>query len=200
MTVPTTPTTPTTRLAPAGPSRTRRFDPERKDRIVDATLEVIAEHGVVGTTHRRIAAAADVPLGSLTYHFAGLDDLLLQAFTRHAERGFAEWAAHFDDVTGVDQLVDAVTDLVMAIVEDDALGWTVTYELYLAALRHDELRQVTETWMRSSRSVLERFVDAGTARDLDALIEGLSMHKRLSTSPPTRSETRRAIARMLARP
>jgi len=54
----------------------RRYDPERKSRIVDAAIEVIAEHGVAGTTSRRIAAAADVPLGSLTYHFNGLDDLL----------------------------------------------------------------------------------------------------------------------------
>ena len=28
----------------------RRYDPERKTRIIDATLEVIAEHGVAGTT------------------------------------------------------------------------------------------------------------------------------------------------------
>ena len=63
----------------------RRYDPERKSRIIEAAIDVIAEFGVAGTTHRRIAAAADVPLGSLTYHFTGLDDLLGQAFTRHAD-------------------------------------------------------------------------------------------------------------------
>ncbi|MDF2847508.1 MAG: TetR family transcriptional regulator, partial [Oerskovia sp.] len=40
----------------------RRVDPDRKDRIVDAALDVIAEHGVGGATHRVVAAAADVPL------------------------------------------------------------------------------------------------------------------------------------------
>ena len=54
--------------------RTRRYDPDRKDRILEAALEVIADHGVAGTTHRSIAARADVPLGSTTYHFETLDD------------------------------------------------------------------------------------------------------------------------------
>ena len=54
----------------------RRVDPDRKDRIVDAALDVIAEHGVAGATHRTIAAAADVPLGSMTYHFENLDEVL----------------------------------------------------------------------------------------------------------------------------
>jgi TetR/AcrR family transcriptional regulator, regulator of biofilm formation and stress response len=55
--------------------RARRHDPDRKNRIVDAAIEVIAGQGVAGTTHRLIAAAADVPLGSLTYHFSSLEEL-----------------------------------------------------------------------------------------------------------------------------
>ncbi|MDQ2755942.1 MAG: TetR family transcriptional regulator [Actinomycetota bacterium] len=178
----------------------RRFDPDRRERILDAALTVIAEHGVAGTTHRRIAAVADVPLGSLTYHFAGLDDLVACAFARFAERGHAAWAAHFDDVDDVSQLVDTLTDLVMSIVQDDALGWTVSYELYLAAVRRPELREVPEQWMQASRAVLRRWVDAETAQDLDALVEGLSMHQYLTTTSPTRAEVRRAFARMVPTP
>ena len=39
---------------------TRRHDPERRSRIIAATLDVIAEQGVDGTSHRRVAAAAGV--------------------------------------------------------------------------------------------------------------------------------------------
>lgn len=60
----------------------RRFDPERRDRIIEATLDLISAEGVAGTSHRKVAAVADVPLGSMTYHFAGMDDLLHEAFTR----------------------------------------------------------------------------------------------------------------------
>lgn len=63
--------------------KSRRTDPERRARIIDATLDMIAQHGVASITHRKIAAAAaaDVPLGSMTYHFAGMQELLKDAFS-----------------------------------------------------------------------------------------------------------------------
>ena len=177
---------------------TRRYDPDRKARIVDAAIGVIAEHGVAGTTHRRIAAAADVPLGSLTYHFTGLDDVLEQAFRRHAATMSAVYARHFDGVRSRDELVDAVTDLVHRDAGADRREWAVAYELYLAALRNPALRDVTETWMRTSRAVLERFVDPLTARGLDGAIEGLVMHAVLSTAePPSRADVRALVARLV---
>jgi DNA-binding transcriptional regulator YbjK len=177
----------------------RRHDPGRADRIVDAALDVIAEHGVPNTTHRLIAAAADVPLGSLTYHFTSLEDLRARAFTRHAERMAVAYEAHFRGVQGVDDVVEAVTDLVHGDAGADPRDWAIAYELYLAALRDPALRTVTESWMRRSRSVLERFVDPTTARGVDALIEGLVMHKILSTDPVSREQTREIIARAVRR-
>jgi DNA-binding transcriptional regulator YbjK len=176
-------------------TRARRHDPDRKARIVDAAIEVIAEHGVAGATHRLIAAAADVPLGSLTYHFTGLEDLRAQAFQRHAERMSVIYAAHFDAVQTREQLVDAITDLIHGDAGADTHDWAIAYELYLAALRDPALRAVTETWMRTSRTVLERFVDPTTARGVDALIEGLVMHKVLSTSPLPREQIRSIVTR-----
>jgi DNA-binding transcriptional regulator YbjK len=178
--------------------RARRFDPRRRERILDAAIEVIAEHGVAGTTHRLIARAADVPLGSLTYHFTGLDDLRAQAFTRLAQRLSRAYAAHFEGVRTPDELVEAITEMVHGNVGADAGEWAVSYELYLAALRDPALRTVTEEWMRTSRCVLERFVDPATARGLDALIEGLVMHRMLSTAPFPRDITRAAVARAVA--
>jgi DNA-binding transcriptional regulator YbjK len=176
----------------------RRYDPERKARIVDAAVDVIADHGVAGTTHRRIAAAADVPLGSLTYHFAGLSDLLALAFQRHAERMSLDYEAHFDGVRTREQFIDAVTGLIHGAVGADARDWAVAYELYLAALREPALRTVTESWMRTSRAVLERFVDPATARGVDALIEGLVMHRTLSTTTgASRAEVRTIVARVV---
>jgi TetR/AcrR family transcriptional regulator, regulator of biofilm formation and stress response len=178
--------------------RSRRTDPQRKQRILDAAIDVLATHGVAGTTHRLIAAAADVPLGSLTYHFESLEDLRAQAFTRLSERLTVSYEAHFTELCTTEDLVAALVDLVHGAVGADADEWAVTYELYLAALRDPALRNVTERWMRASRSVLERFVDPDTARALDALIEGLIMHRMLSTAPSTRRQTRLAVTRILA--
>ena len=177
------------------PQRPRRTDPQRKERILDAAIAVLAQHGVAGATHRLIAAAADVPLGSLTYHFEGLEDLRAQAFLRLSERVTVSYEAHFTGVATVDDLVEAVTELIHGAVGADATEWSVTYELYLAALRDPALREITEVWMRASRAVLERFVDPDTARSLDALIEGLVLHRMLSTAPATRDQTRAAVRR-----
>jgi DNA-binding transcriptional regulator YbjK len=178
--------------------RTRRFDPHRRERIIDAAAAVIAEHGVAGATHRLIAAAADVPLGSLTYHFSSLDDLRAQAFRRLSERLSAVYESHFAGVRTDAELVEAVTDLVDNAAGADAGEWAATYELYLAALRDPALRAVTESWMRASRRVLERMVDPDTARGIDALIEGLVLHRMLSTAPPARAFTREAVRRLVA--
>jgi TetR/AcrR family transcriptional regulator, regulator of biofilm formation and stress response len=176
--------------------RTRRHDPDRKNRILDAAIEVIAEHGVAGTTHRLIAAAADVPLGSLTYHFRSLEDLRAQAFQRHAEQMSLVYAAHFEHVETREQFIQAVTDLIHGDAGADSRDWAIAYELYLAALREPALRTITESWMRTSRAVLERFVDPTSARGVDALIEGLDMHNTLSTSSALpREEIRSIVAR-----
>lgn len=65
-------------------------DPERRARIIAAALQVIVEQGVHRTTHRRIAAAADVPLGSLTYYFDDLTAILEEAFNHL----YVTWAAN----------------------------------------------------------------------------------------------------------
>ncbi len=178
-------------------ARPRRHDPDRKARILEAAIVVVGRSGVAATTHRLIAAEADVPLGSLTYHFTGLDDLLRQAFELHAQRMSVTYAAQFAEVRTRAQLIDAVTDLVHQDAGADTGDWAVAYELYLAALRDPGLRAVTESWMRTSRAVLERVIDPATARGVDALIEGLVMHQILSTAPPTRAWTRATIARVV---
>jgi DNA-binding transcriptional regulator YbjK len=180
------------------PRRPRRFDPDRKDRIIDAALDVIADHGVRGTTHRLIAAAADVPLGSLTYHFDSLDDLLLQAFTRHAALMATAYERHFDGVHTRDDLVQAIANLVLGA--DADRDSAINFELYLAAVHNPALRSVTQGWMESSRAVLHRYLDPVTARGVDALIEGLIIHSILSTAPVERSDTIGYIDRALRQP
>ena len=171
--------------------------PGRKERIVEAAVGVLAEHGVAGTTHRLVAQAADVPLGSLTYYFTSLQDLREQAFRLHARRFSERYAAHFDAVRTREELVEAVTELVHGQVGADARDMVLAYELYLAAMRDPALRAVTEEWMHASRAVLERFVDPVAARGVDALVEGLIMHNALSPSPLGRKEIRTILARMI---
>lgn len=179
------------------PPRPRRTDPHRRERIVEAALAVLGEHGVAGTTHRRVAAAADVPLGSTTYHFASLADLRAAAYRTLAERVSRSYEEALTGAGTPAELVDAVTDLVMGDAGAGGAEWSVTYELYLEALKDPALRGVTEEWMARSRRVLERLVDPATARGLDALVEGLVMHRMLSTAPMGRDVVREAVRRVV---
>lgn len=54
-------------------------DLRRRD-FVDATVKVIAEHGVAGATTRRIAAAAGCPLATLHYVFHTKEDLFYAVY------------------------------------------------------------------------------------------------------------------------
>lgn len=75
----------------------RRYDPDRRNRIIEAALDVIEVHGVAGATHRRIAEAANVPLGSMSYHFNGLDEVFVAAVSQLAETVSAKFVELLDD-------------------------------------------------------------------------------------------------------
>jgi DNA-binding transcriptional regulator YbjK len=175
--------------------RARRYDPGRRDRIVATALDVIAEHGVAGASHRAIARAADVPLGSITYHFASLDELLAAAFTSHVDTV----APRFDERMRAAQDSGAVLEYLVEHLTGDLLDsgrdLVLAVELYVAAARNPALRTVTQDWMARSRRSLERHFDPVTARELDALVEGLVLHSALSTDPMDRDEIRHALAR-----
>ncbi|WP_046175280.1 TetR/AcrR family transcriptional regulator [Domibacillus indicus] len=63
---------------------------QRKQRIAEATWNVIVKKGIEGATVRAVAAEADVSLGSLRHYFSSQDELLFYAMNlvkkRVAER------------------------------------------------------------------------------------------------------------------
>lgn len=52
------------------------MNPDRRDRLRDAAIEVLAELGGRGLTHRAVDAAADVPAGTAKNYFPTRDALL----------------------------------------------------------------------------------------------------------------------------
>ncbi|MTE22435.1 TetR family transcriptional regulator [Streptomyces sp. TRM43335] len=175
---------------------TGHTDPQRRERILAATLDHIAAEGVAGVSHRKIAARAGVPLGSMTYHFTGIDDLLREAFTRFAEHIVTVFEQHLVTAGDTEQARQAVTDLVHAISDGPQRDLVLTQELYTLAARRPEYRELTRTWMARSRDLLRRHFDADTARQLDALIEGLTLHRALDTAPHERALTSEAVRRI----
>ncbi|MFG2141951.1 TetR/AcrR family transcriptional regulator [Streptomyces sp. NPDC048650] len=178
----------------------RRYDPDRRQRIIDAAIRVVGERGIAGLSHRRVAAAADVPLGSTTYHFRTLDDLLVAAL----EQLDAEWLAEFADwVAGIDlsvPLADEVIRYVADILGGDRAQVELMYELYLAALRHTAVRPIAAACLDEMTLVLGRRIgDLPTARAVAAFIDGLVLQHVLTGQPFEPAEMRAGLAGVLDR-
>ncbi|MGW1541247.1 TetR/AcrR family transcriptional regulator [Streptomyces sp. NPDC002309] len=175
---------------------TGHTDPQRRARIVAATLDLIADEGVAGVSHRKIAVRAGVPLGSMTYHFSGIEELLREAFGQFAGHIVAVFDAHLAAPADREEACEAVTDLVHTLSEGSGRDLVLTQELYTLAARRPAYRELTHEWMRRSRVHLERHFDPDTARQLDALVEGLILHRALAREPHDRALTREAVRRI----
>ncbi|GAB3213355.1 transcriptional regulator, TetR family [Marinactinospora thermotolerans DSM 45154] len=183
---------------PAAPGRrTRRNDPERRDRIIDACLDVIVERGVAGASHRKIAEAAGVPLGSMTYHFDGMNELLREAFHRFALGVSDRFERRMAEAADAQEAAAAVVALVTGDVLATRRDLVLTSELYTLAAREPEFRDLTNRWMARSRAALGRHFDPVTAIMLDALIEGLTLHRGLDTDPYDAAVVVEAVERIV---
>ncbi len=174
----------------------KRNDPGRRQRIIDATLDVVAVHGVTGTTHRRIAAAAAVPLGSVTYYFATLDDLVTTAFVQLAEQSSCTFADRLAEATDRNSAKEAVIAIIAGSIWATPRTLLLSYELYAFAARHPPVAAVMRRWMSNSRSALERFFDPLTARALDALVEGIGIHNSIDAAPLDQEAIRTIVDRI----
>ncbi|MGW8061287.1 TetR/AcrR family transcriptional regulator [Streptomyces ziwulingensis] len=175
----------------------RRHDPGRRQRLVDAAIRVVGRKGIAGLSHRAVAAEADVPLGSTTYHFATLDELLVAAL-RQANEGFARVVAAHPALAdpGAD-LPAGLARVLGAWLAGDRTGVELEYELYLAALRRPALRPVAAEWAQGVGGLLADRTDPVTARALVAVLDGICLQVLLTDTPYDEEYAREVLARVI---
>jgi DNA-binding transcriptional regulator YbjK len=150
----------------------RRRDPEaRKEALATAALEVIAEAGIGRTTHRAVAARADLPLGATTYYFPTLDDLIAAGLRRATDTLRADLDAWAERLAAAPDLPAAVVRLTETYLADRRRA-RIEYELYVAAARDPVLRPLARAWLHGFRDALEPHVGPTAARDVCALVDG----------------------------
>ncbi|MCI2421782.1 TetR family transcriptional regulator [Saccharopolyspora sp. K220] len=175
----------------------RRKDPDRRERIARAAIAVAAERGVEKITHRAVAAAAGVPLGSTTYYFATLDDLLASALRLAAEddvEHLRDWAEQLDR-NG--DLAVALTDLVLHYLGPARSQTAVEHQLYIAALHKPALRQISQEWDAALAEWFASYTDPATGRVLSAVFCGLLLQGIVRESVPSRDEIEMIFQRVL---
>ncbi|NUU22510.1 MAG: TetR family transcriptional regulator [Streptomycetaceae bacterium] len=179
---------------PRGPA-----DPRRRERVIEATEEVLLEHGLDGLTHRAVARQAGVPLGSTTYYFATIDDLRYVALQRVVRRYVAwmhQWSAALGTPTP-DELADALTDLMVMAHRDHRPHVVVDFELSVAAMRHPELRELATVYTTATVAMLAEKTSRHTAQALVAAMDGLSLLGLISPEPLRPEDIRAAFAAIL---
>ncbi|MFI8004256.1 TetR/AcrR family transcriptional regulator [Streptomyces sp. NPDC086010] len=176
----------------------RRYDPGRRERIIEAAIRVVAARGIAGLSHRTVAAEADVPLGSTTYHFASLDELLVAAL-RRCNENFARTVRESEYLRDPEvPLADELTRLLEEWFAGGRGPMELEYELYLAALRRPALRPVAAEWADGLAEVVARRTDAATARALVALLDGISLQVLLTGGDFDAAYTREMLSRVAA--
>ncbi|QUH00570.1 TetR family transcriptional regulator [Saccharopolyspora erythraea] len=175
----------------------RPKDPARRERIARAAISVVAERGIEKLTHRAVAAAAGVPLGSTTYYFANLDDLLAEALRQAAGDDVAqlrEWARGLDPSA---DFAAALADLVLHYLGPERSRTVVEHELYVAALHRPALAHVSTEWDAALAEEFTAHTDPVTGKVLSALFCGLLLQGVVRESVPTRDEIETLFRRVL---
>ncbi len=117
--------------------------PSARERILAAAVGRIAQEGIDGVRIARIAIDAHVSPSLIHYHFATREALLAEAldysYTRAGDArisaGELPGASHAERL---DSMIDQCLPGTPALEQD----WVLWVELWLRAVRHDELREV----------------------------------------------------------
>ncbi|GAA1688733.1 TetR/AcrR family transcriptional regulator [Fodinicola feengrottensis] len=177
-----------------------------REAILRATLHIIGEQGVPALTNRRIAAAAGVSLGSLTYHFPSQTDVLRESMLLFAREETARLAAIAERAAGGAPSLAAAAATVEQVLESMTFGREdiAPLELFLQAGRDHDLRgaaaQCFEAYERLAVTVLTvlQLPDPDLlAGPVVALIAGLQL-RRLATGDVGRTPPAVALTMLVA--
>ncbi len=163
--------------------------PDTRERILRTTVELIGQEGVPAVTNRRVAAAAGVSLGSLTYHFASQVDLLRESLLLFVAEEVARQEEIAADLRRRRPSLEQVAAEVERIVEESGnrIQQLAEIELHLRAARDPALqgasRRCFEAYEGVAAAALEMFEVPDPelhARSVVALMYGMGV-RRLGT-------------------
>lgn len=133
----------------------------RRRLILETTLRLIAEGGVDSVTHRRVADAAGIPLGSTTYYFRSREHLLRETFDHYLEHASRlQRTVRTGPINSVTAMVDYLVELTQLEFEDEGL-LLAEYELTLFAARDAHVAASLHRW------------DAMIVQDICAVLENM---------------------------
>lgn len=174
---------------------------DTRERILHATLHVIAADGIGAVTNRRVATEAGVALGSLTYHFRSQTELLRDSLLRYVEEEVARLGAIAEQLRASEPTPEQVAAAIEQLLDQDPTrpGEVAELELHLQASRDPALQEASarcfaayEDFATAVLEVLAVPEPARHARSVVALMIGLTM-RRLGTGAQDAHGTAEAL-------
>lgn len=161
---------------------TKRGAAERREHIAQTAAKLLLEGGSERLTHRRVAAAAGVPLGSTTQYFKSIDDLRRAGLQCVAE-SLLEETAHMSQ-----QIKDSGGDLDVLVEEYcsylcDFGSIMEELALYRGALNDPEVRDLFEQFEWRFVDEISASVSPDVARLLSTLWDGIVINSYLTGEP-----------------
>ncbi|MBC9251184.1 TetR family transcriptional regulator [Pseudomonas alcaligenes] len=173
----------------------------RRQDFIEATVKVIAEHGVANATTRRIAAAANSPLASLHYVFHTKDELFYAVYESMFSVPQQALELEPSGATAAENAADMLRQMVkwftahpeLATAQSELFFWTLRNKPEMASKIYSMAGEVTERAIeRVTDSQLDRATLIRVSRLILNLVDGLllgwSGHgdlKRLETETET---------------
>lgn len=121
----------------------KRYD-EKRQKIVQAAIDILIDEGVSGITYRRIAEVSGMVRSGPSYYFASIEDLLSTAQVALFERAKARYRSGLDAAEAADMDTDRLIDLTTAIFFREALEFGREnigyYSAWLSAAHSTALR------------------------------------------------------------
>jgi DNA-binding transcriptional regulator YbjK len=162
---------------------------DTRERILRTTLDLIGREGIGAVTNRRVADAAEVSLGSLTYHFDSQVDLLRESLLLFVGEEVVRLEGIAADLRRRRPSIEQVAAEVEQIVRESRqrIQQLAEIELHLRAARDPELRDASrrcfvayEDVAAAALEMLEVPDPRRHARSIVALMYGLAL-RRLGT-------------------
>ncbi len=148
---------------PAGEKRRRQPATVRRQMIIGAAREVIAAQGLHATSVRDIATAAGVAVGTVTYHFAGIAEVLagvLQAeMTQYSAPVMAAAAAAPTGAAGLDVLTTGLLGTGRRATEH----WKLWLDFWTLAAHQDRYSTWQSQVYRDLHALAASLLDRGRA-------------------------------------
>lgn len=171
-------------------------DPERRQRIIDATARIIGSRGMNAVTFRSVATEAGVPLGSTTYHFVDKDDLLRSTVQSLKERSNEHIGAVLRRAIPSLGVARGVAATVEEITTDWRDEFFQGYGVYISTFSQRNLRDEVVDW--TLVELFEEFMSPAAATALGYFVEGVLTHVILGNVRVTADELEPAITALLA--